>query len=328
MRETLLSPFRFGGNELYLTASSGLALSPVDGETPQTLLRNASASLHSAALRGNDQHKQYTPELNVKALKRLSVENGLRRALERDEFLVYYQPQVDTATEQIVGAEALVRWQHPKSGLLPPSEFIHVAEESGLIGAIGEWVMGAACVQNRHWQMSGLPPLSVSVNLSPRQFQRPNLVKHIEKLLNLSGLDPSYLELELTESSLMENTEVGIAALHQLKEMGVKLSIDDFGSGYSSLCYLRQLPIDYLKIDRSFVRDMTTNQKDAATVGSIIALARNFDLKVKAEGVETQDQLDALRRLNCDVIQGYWYGRPLPATNFRELLCKDLACVG
>jgi EAL domain-containing protein (putative c-di-GMP-specific phosphodiesterase class I) len=257
--------------------------------------------------------------MNERALKRLSLENSLRRALEREEFTVHYQPQVRADNEKITGMEALVRWQHPELGLVPPAEFIPIAEDTGLIAPLGEWVLRTACAQNSAWQKAGLEPLRVSVNLSLRQFQQTDLIEMVKRALLETGLNPGCLELELTESSMMHDAAHAIETLRQLREIGIKISIDDFGSGYSSLSYLKHLPIDVLKIDRLFVRDMTTDPNNAAIVMAIITLAHNLNLKAIAEGVETAEQWVLLRRLNCDEIQGYLFSKPLPAEAFERL---------
>jgi EAL domain-containing protein (putative c-di-GMP-specific phosphodiesterase class I) len=258
--------------------------------------------------------------MNAKALKRLTLETSLRRALERMEFVAYYQPRVDMSTGLVIGAEALVRWRHPDLGLVPPAEFIPLAEDTGLIVPLGEWVLRTACAQSKSWQESGFAPLSVAVNLSARQFQQQNLSDVVARILRETGLDSNYLELELTESSIMKDAESSVRTLGELKEMGVKIAIDDFGTGYSSLGYLKRLPIDMLKIDQSFVRDVTTDPDDAALVMAIIALAHNLRLRVTAEGVETEEQRAFLHLLRCDEWQGYLCSRPLPAEAFEELL--------
>jgi EAL domain-containing protein (putative c-di-GMP-specific phosphodiesterase class I) len=258
--------------------------------------------------------------MNERAMHRLAMENQLRWALEREEFRVYYQPQVNIDTGQITGMEALVRWQHPEMGLIAPAEFIPLAEDTGLIALIGEWVLKTACAQTKSWQDCGFNNLRVAVNLSPRQFQQPDLVLIIERMLAETGLDASCLELEVTESSVMKNAETAISTLGELKAMGIKISIDDFGSGYSSLSYLKHLPIDVLKIDQSFVRDMTSDPKDAAIVMAIIQLAHSLQLQVIAEGVESEEQLRFLRLLRCDAMQGFLFCRPLAVTAFEQFL--------
>lgn len=322
IQQSLKTPFAIEGHELYVTASIGVGLYPDDGTEAQMLLKNAGAALYRAKQQGGDNYQFYSADMNARAFKRLSLENKLRGALERSEFAVYYQAQINSDTQQIVGAEALVRWQHPELGLVSPAEFIPLAEDTGLIAPIGEWVLRTACAQNRSWKEMGLSPLRIAVNFSPRQFQQTDLVEMVGSALTESGLDPGCLELELTESSIMKNAEQTVATLHQLKEMGIKISIDDFGSGYSSLTYLKHLPLDTLKIDRSFVRDMTTDSNNAAIVMAIITLAHSLKLQVIAEGVETEDQSRFLRLLKCDEMQGYLFSRPLPAEAFERLLAE------
>lgn len=323
VQKMLKSPFHFGGHELYVTASTGVSLYPHDGQDLQVLLKNAGAALYRAKQQGGNNCQFYTPDMNARALQRLSLESKLQRALERDEFRVYYQSKVKTDTGRVVGTEALVRWQHPELGLISPAEFIPLAEDTGLIVPIGEWVLRAACAQASLWRRRGIDSLTVSVNLSPRQFEQPNLLEVVSSLLKEAGLEPDHLELELTESSLLKNPESAVTTLLGLKEIGVKVAIDDFGSGYSSLNYLKHLPIDVLKIDKSFVREMTIDPRDAAIVMTIISLAHSLELRVIAEGVETEEQLRFLRLLRCDEVQGYLFNKPLPAVEFERLLFEE-----
>jgi diguanylate cyclase (GGDEF)-like protein len=320
INEALGRPFTLDDHELFLTVSIGIALYPHDGEDAHALLKNAATALYRAKEQGGNNYQFYTADMNAKALKRLTLETSLRRALERMEFAAYYQPRVDMNTGLVIGAEALVRWRHPDLGLVPPAEFIPLAEDTGLIVPLGEWVLRTACAQSKSWQESGFAPLSVAVNLSARQFQQQNLSDVVARILRETGLDSHYLELELTESSIMKDAESSVRTLGELKEMGVKIAIDDFGTGYSSLGYLKRLPIDMLKIDQSFVRDVTTDPDDAALVMAIIALAHNLRLRVTAEGVETEEQRRFLHLLRCDEWQGYLCSRPLPAEAFEELL--------
>jgi EAL domain-containing protein (putative c-di-GMP-specific phosphodiesterase class I) len=266
--------------------------------------------------------------MNEESLERVRIESAMRNALDRNEFVLHYQPQVDLATGEIVGMEALIRWRHPELGMVPPGRFIGVAEDTGLIVPIGAWVMRAACAQNKAWQDAGLGRLRVAVNLSARQFGASDLVPGIEAVLRDTGLDPSCLELELTESLFMSDVTPAVDLLHRMKALGVKLSIDDFGTGYSSLSYLSRFPIDVLKIDRSFVADITHDANDAAIVASIIALAHNLRLSVIAEGVETAEQLDYLRQQGCDQMQGYYFSRPLPVHEFEQLLRRQRGRLG
>jgi diguanylate cyclase (GGDEF)-like protein/PAS domain S-box-containing protein len=323
--EVLKAPFRLDGHELYITASMGIGLYPNDGKDPQTLLKNAGAALNSVKAQGGNSYQFYTGSLNANAVEQLNLESGLRRALEREEFVLHYQPQVDIGSGRIVGVEALLRWQSPELGFVSPSDFISLAEKNGLIVPIGEWTLRTACLQNRLWQQEGLPPIRVSVNISPRQFDQPNLMATVSRILKESGLDPQYLEFELTEGSIMKNAERAIVTLHKLKEMKIQIAIDDFGSGYSSLSYLKRFPIDRLKIDRSFVSEATSDPTDAAIIMAIIALGQNLKLKVIAEGVETEEQLRFLRLLRCDEMQGYLFSKPLPAEALKQLIIEKNA---
>ena len=322
IRKTLLPPFNCGGHELYVTVGMGISLSSNDGNDCQTLLKNAGTALNRVRQKGGDAYQFYTNDMHEIAVKRLSLENSLRRALERDELVLHYQPKIDAQSGAFSGMEALVRWQHPKLGLVPPNDFIPIAEDTGLIIPLGEWVLRTACQQNMLWQRAGLPALRVSVNLSLRQFQQTNLVEIINQTLLKSGLKPEYLELELTESAIMKDTEQVIEKLHRLKELGIKISLDDFGSGYSSLSYLKTLPIDVLKIDRAFVRNITTDSRDVAIVKTIVTLANNLNLKTIVEGVETAEQSALVSGLGCNDLQGYFFSKPVPADSF-ELLLRE-----
>jgi diguanylate cyclase (GGDEF)-like protein/PAS domain S-box-containing protein len=318
--------FDVDGRELYVTCSIGIALYPKDGKDGQTLLKNADAALYRAKDMGRNNAQFYAAEMNLKAMERLVLENGLRHALERNEFLLHYQPQVDLRSGEINGMEALVRWQHPELGLVSPVSFIPVAEESGLIVALGEWVLRTACAQNKAWQRAGLKPISVAVNLSARQFRQPNLVEVVAGILRETELDPAHLELELTESLVMQNVEATIATLGRFKAMGIKLSIDDFGTGYSSLSYLKRFPIHTLKVDQSFVRDIITNPDDAAIAKAIISMAHDLQLRVIAEGVETEAQKTFLQQCRCDDMQGFFFSKPVPAEAF-EVLLRERVCL-
>ena len=322
INESLKLPFVIDDHELFITVSIGISLYPDDGADAPTLLKNADAALNRAREQGENNYQFYTADMNAKAMKRLTLENSLRWALERSEFEVYYQPVLDINTRKIVGMEALVRWHHPELGLVQPAEFIPLAEDTGMIVPIGEWVLRTACAQNKSWQAAGFAPLSLAVNLSVRQFQQQNLSEVIARILQETGLNAHDLELELTESSIMKNAESAVRTLGELKAMGVKIAIDDFGTGYSSLGYLKRLPIDTLKIDRSFVCDVTTDPDDAALVMAIITLAHNLRLKVIAEGVDSEEQLRFLHLLRCDEWQGYLFSKPLPVEAFEELLAQ------
>ncbi|MBD1894571.1 EAL domain-containing protein [Coleofasciculus sp. FACHB-129] len=319
-------PFHFEDVETYhdtslhIKASLGIALAPYDGEDAETLLKNADAAMYRAKQQGRNNYQLYTPALGAKALERLKLENRLYKALEREEFLLHYQPQVDLKTGQIVGMEALIRWQSPELGLIPPYQFIPLAEETGLISPIGEWVLRTACRQNRLWQSLGVPPIRIAVNLSGRQVQQPTLVKVVEQILAETELEPRYLELEITESIAMQDVEWTISVLQKLQELEIHISMDDFGTGYSSLSYLKHFPLNTLKIDRSFIRDLMTNTHDAAIIKAVMALGHGLNLKVIAEGVETVEQLDFLYSVQCDGLQGYLFSPPVPAEAATEIL--------
>jgi diguanylate cyclase (GGDEF)-like protein len=320
LHDALQPPFTIEGRELFVTASIGITLFPEDGGDAEGLLRNADTALHQAKAQGRNTYQFFAAEMNTRTLARLSLETDLRRALERQEFLLHYQPQVDARSGELLGMEALVRWQHPERGLVPPLDFIPLAEETGLILPLGEWVLRTACTQNRAWQEQGLPPLRVSVNLSGRQLKQADLAGTVGRVLAETKLAPACLELELTESILMESVEATLDILDVIRAMGISLAMDDFGTGFSSLSYLKRFPIDRLKIDYSFVRDLTRNPSDAALVRTIIAMGHNLGLKVIAEGVETEEQLVFLREHGCNEVQGYYFSRPVPAEAFTELL--------
>jgi EAL domain-containing protein (putative c-di-GMP-specific phosphodiesterase class I) len=261
--------------------------------------------------------------MNSKIAERLALENSLRHALERGEFVVHYQPQVNIETGRIVGVEALVRWQHPERGLVSPLEFIPVAEETGLIVPLGAWVLRTACAQNRAWQDAGLPPMRMAVNLSARQFQRRDLLDTVAAALAETGLPPQYLQLEITEGAAMQDVDLTLAILRELREAGVQISIDDFGTGHSSLSYLKRFPIDVVKIDQSFVQDLTVDPNDAAIASTIIVMAHALNLKVIAEGVETAEQLAFLRERDCDEMQGFLFSRPAPVPELDQMLRRN-----
>jgi len=313
-------PMNAGGNEVYVTASIGVALSATGMETVDELLKHADTAMYDAKQEGRNNYQLYSDAIHAKSSEKLSLETKLRRALEREEFVLAYQPQLDIRSGRIVGAEALIRWQSAELGLVAPNRFIPLAEETGLIVPIGEWVLRTACRQNRAWQDAGFAPIVLSVNLSPRQFRQKNLLETILDILDKSGLDARFLELEITETTVMHRAEEVTVMLARLDEIGVHLSIDDFGTGYSSLSYLKRFPVHKLKIDQSFVREITTDGDDAAIVGAIVAMARSLKLLVIAEGVETAQQLDFLISLGCDEYQGYLFSKPIPATDFARLL--------
>ncbi|MBM3395743.1 MAG: bifunctional diguanylate cyclase/phosphodiesterase [Betaproteobacteria bacterium] len=309
--EAVRRPFAIGGQEIFLSASIGVAMFPVDGDDPETLLRNAGAAMHFAKDQGRDSYQFYSRSMNASALEKLAMEGQLRRALDRQEFILHYQPKVDVVTGATHGVEALVRWRHPDLGMVPPNQFIPIAEQTGLIIPIGDWVLGEACRQAREWMQQGLAPMTVSVNIASPHF-RADLVASVMRALDTSGLDPSLLELEVTESMLMQNMEATLATLDRLKEMGLKLSLDDFGTGYSSLSYLKRFPLDTLKVDRSFIEDLPEDDEDAAITQAIIAMAHSLHLSVVAEGVETVEQLAFLQGHHCDLVQGFLFSKPVP----------------
>ncbi|HZX33649.1 MAG TPA: EAL domain-containing protein [Rhodocyclaceae bacterium] len=314
------APMPIDGQEVVVTASLGVALFPKDGESAEILLKNADAAMYRVKELGRNSVQFYAPEMNARMLQRLELESGLRRALERQEFVLHYQPKVELMHGQVVGAEALIRWRHPSLGMVSPADFISLAEESGLIIPIGEWVIEAACRQLRAWQLAGLSDLKMSVNLSARQFQQDDLVEVLTRVLRENELQAQYLEVEVTESAVMQDPERTIAILGRLKSLGLRISLDDFGTGYSSLSYLKAFPIDTLKIDQSFVRDITEDPEDMAIAFAVISLAHSLKHYVIAEGVETESQLNVLRRHRCDQVQGYFFSRPLPAEEFAQLV--------
>ncbi|MGA2337559.1 MAG: EAL domain-containing protein [Terriglobales bacterium] len=304
------------GHLLSISCSLGISVFPDNGREPETLLKNADAAMYCAKEQGRNNFQFFTQEMNVQAVERMTLENSLRVALERNELFLVYQPQMDIATGQITGAEALLRWQHPVLGLVPPDKFIPIAENSGLIIPIGEWVLKTACVQARQWQDEGLPAIPVAVNVSAIQLRHNRFLQVVEKVLDEAGLRSQYLELELTEGLLFSNADLTLSLLQELSEMGLKLSIDDFGTGYSSLSYLRHFPVCKLKIDRSFVQAMTVNSDDAAITSTIINMGKSLNLTVIAEGVENEEQMSFLRDHGCDEIQGYYFSRPLAVADF------------
>ena len=318
----IAQPMKLSGLELHASASIGISIYPNDGGNGETLLQHADAAMYQAKKGGRNAYRLFTPEMNAFARERLELENGLRRALVQHEFVLHYQPKVDVRTGSIDSAEALIRWQHPTRGLVAPNDFIPLAEETGLIMPIGEWVLNEACRQAQSWRASGLRPLRVAVNLSAQQFRQKKLVDVVSAALRTAGLEARYLELELTESTVMHDAEQSIEILRELSALGVRISVDDFGTGYSSLSYLRRLPLDKLKIDRTFIRELATSRDDAAIVRAIVSLAHNLRIKVIAEGVETPDQLVYLREAGCDQYQGYHYSAPIPNDAFVTMMHK------
>ena len=316
-------PFRLGNQEVYVTTSIGISLFPFNGENSNTILGNAGAALYRAKKQGGNNHQFYAADMNSLARRRLELETGMRRAIENQEFVTYYQPVVNLASGEVVGSEALVRWRHPELGLLSPGRFIGLAEDTGLILAIAEFVLCAACARTRAWQERGFGRLRIAVNISARHFQQKNFLERLEEILGETRLDPGCLELELTETSIMENTDSAVKLLAQIRKLGVTVAIDDFGTGYSSLSYLKCLPIDTVKLDRLFVMGATTDPDDAALVMAIVTLAHNLRLRVIAEGVETEEQVDFLRLLRCDEAQGFLFGEPMPAKAFESSIAID-----
>jgi diguanylate cyclase (GGDEF)-like protein/PAS domain S-box-containing protein len=322
--ERMAEPFEIDHHKLSISLSIGIAVYPDDGKDFETLLRQSDTALYHAKESGRNTHRFHTDQMNIDAVEHLRIRNGLRHALEHGEFVLHYQPQISLATGAIIGAEALIRWNHPELGMVPPGRFISVAEDSGLIVPIGDWVLREACRQAVAWHKAGLPELLIAVNLSAVQFKRGDVEKSVTQALELSGLNPALLELELTESILIKDTEKVLATVRTLKSLGVKLSIDDFGTGYSSLSYLKRFDVDKLKIDQSFVRDMVNDPSDAAIVRAIIQMAKSLNLTTIAEGVEDEHQLALLRLQHCDEAQGYHFARPMPADEFENFVLKSL----
>ena len=321
IRELIRRPFNLEGREVVLTASIGIAVYPDDGESADALLKTADTAMYHAKDEGRDNCKFYSASLTRQAMQRLNLETNLRLALERDEFFLVYQPQLDLESGRIRSVEALIRWNHPEQGLIPPMEFIPLAEENGLIVPIGEWVLRTACAQAARWHASG-HPLRVAVNLSPMQFKNPNLLNSVTDIL-AGGLAPEWLELEVTEGALMDDCDTTLATLHALRKAGVQLSLDDFGTGYSSMSYLTRLPLNMIKVDQSFVRGLPDDGDSLAIVRAIVSLAKNLGFSVTAEGVETLEQARILHSLSCETLQGYYFSKPVPASSITALLDKQ-----
>ena len=313
-------PIRLDGVDLHTSASIGIAMFPADGKSAEALIANADAAMYCAKQRGRNNIQCYAEGMNSATQERVKLESDLHQALSLKQLELHYQPKVDTKTGLIHGVEALARWRHPQRGLVPPGEFIPLAESCGLIDGIGEWVVRESCRQARAWQLEGLPPLRVAVNLSAFQFRHGNLLQMIREALQAAQLEPRFLEVEITESALMSDPEESVTILEQLSRMGVVVSVDDFGTGYSSMSYLRRFPIDKLKIDRGFIAELISRADDASIVRAIVSLAHSLRLKVVAEGVETSEQLNVLRSLGCDQYQGFWFSPAVPATQFAALL--------
>jgi diguanylate cyclase (GGDEF)-like protein len=318
--DALSHPFDLEGQEVVVTASAGITLAPADGDDVDTLLRNADAAMSYAKLRGRSNFQFYRASMSEVRRKDLRMETDLRAALERDELLLHYQPKVELAGGRITGFEALVRWQHPTVGLIPPNDFLPVAEEGGLIVALGELVLRTACVQGRRWRDAGLPPMRVSVNFSAHQFRTEEIADTVDRVLRETPLSPRFLDVEITESTMMENQGIALRSLQRMKGIGVTVSLDDFGTGYSSLSYLKGFPVDAIKIDRSFIQDITRDPDSATITAAIISMAHTLNLRVIAEAVETEEQLAILRSCKCDEIQGFLFSRPVPAEEATALV--------
>ena len=324
--DTLAQPIRLSTQEVFVSASIGIVLYPRDGNNLDTLLRNADVAMYNAKAEGRNRHAFYRESMREATAQRLSLEHDLRRAIEAEQFVLHYQPQIDVTTGAVVGVEALVRWNHPTLGLLPPSEFIPVAEEAGLIMAIWEWVFVTALIQHNDWVQDGLPPIAVGVNLSSVQFADAALAARVQEIAQVVGVPLDCIELEITESALMGDFDTALATLNALREMGVAIAIDDFGTGYSSLSYLRRLPLRKLKLDIAFIRDAVESDEAAAIVAAIISIANSLKLDVVAEGVETQAQCDFLVESGCTTMQGYLLSRPVTGQAIAELLRGGRSC--
>jgi diguanylate cyclase (GGDEF)-like protein len=317
---SLAAPHFIGKHELHIDGSIGISVYPLDGEDAETLIKNADMAMYHAKENGRNNFQYFAAEMNVKIVERQSLEVGLRRALERGEFLLHYQPKVNLGTGEITSVEALIRWQRPDQGLVPPAQFVPVAEDSGLILPIGRWVLREACRQARAWQDAGLSPLSMAVNVSAAEFRQKDFFESVRTILKETGLEGRYLELELTESVLMNDAKFTASVLQKLKGMGIRIAVDDFGTGYSSLSYLREFPIDILKIDRTFVNQITSDSGDSTIVNAIVSMGRSLKHLVVAEGIETNEQRTYLQAHHCEQGQGYLFSRPLPAAQFAVLL--------
>jgi len=321
--ESFATPFALDGYEVFISTSIGVAIFPVDGDDLETLLKNADVAMYQAKQKGRNRIELYADAMSARAVRRLTLENHLRKAMEAGQFELWYQPIANLKTGRIESAEALIRWQHPELGWVPPGEFIPVCEESGLIVPMGEWILRTVCAQNVAWQREGLTPIPVAINISGQQLRSDATVELVRQVLETTGLSPQHLILELTESILMQGEGEASTALQALARLGVGLAIDDFGTGYSSLSYLKHFPVNTVKIDKSFVLEVTSDADDAAITSAIIAMGSALGLKVIAEGVERQDQVAFLREQGCDAIQGYLVGYPLAAPEFRECLVEN-----
>ncbi|MEK7323194.1 MAG: bifunctional diguanylate cyclase/phosphodiesterase [Pseudomonadota bacterium] len=317
---SLAKPCTIANQEIFLTSSIGIAVFPDDGEDLDTLIKHADIAMSHAKQQGKNTYQFYSAEINARSERRLSLETQLHKAVARGEISLHYQPKVNISNGAIIGAEALMRWNHSEFGMIPPLEFIPIAEDSGLITELGAWALHTASTRCKQWQAGGLGALCISVNVSSQQFRQDGLIRIIRDSLTQAKLDPRYLVIELTESMIMANPTESVAALREIKEMGLKLSVDDFGTGYSSLSYLKRFPLDELKVDCSFIKDIPDDADDAAITATIITLAHSLGLSVVAEGVETEAQLQFLKNVYCDEFQGYYFSKPLPEAEFVALL--------
>jgi len=318
--QVLREPHQIKKHELHITASIGIVTYPDDGTDAETLLKKADIAMYHAKDTGRDSYQFFKSEMNLRAMERQSLEDNLRHAIERHELALHYQPKINLTTGTIIGVEALIRWCHPQRGFVPPGQFIAIAEDCGLIVAIGRWVLREACHQARVWQVAGLPSMCVAINISAVELRAPGFASGVRTILRETNLEPRYLELELTETVLMEDSRSVADVLKELKDIGVLLALDDFGTGYSSLSYLKRFPIDALKIDQSFVRDLSTDEDDAGIVTAVIGMGKSLHMRVVAEGVETREQLAMLQEYGCPQAQGYYFSRPVPAVEFGHLL--------
>jgi EAL domain-containing protein (putative c-di-GMP-specific phosphodiesterase class I) len=321
--DELESPFRLSGRQVFATVSVGIALSS-SGNTPEELLRNADTAMYHAKAEGKARFAVFDQGMRERAVARLEIETGLRKAIDNQQLVLHYQPQVCVSSQQITGYEALVRWNHPELGMRPPSEFVPVAEESDLIVLLGRWVLKEACKQMAEWHKRFVfdPPLTISVNITPRHLNDAGIVQDVERVLSETGLDPKYLKLEVTESSVMQNPETALATLRRLKLMGIGLEIDDFGTGYSSLSYLQRLPFDTVKIDRSFIRELGVGAESSEIIRTIVELAHSLKMEVVAEGVETEDQFQKVTSLGCEYVQGYYFAKSAAAQTTQTLMAE------
>jgi len=322
VRDVIKQPWYIDEHRFYITACIGMAFYPEDGESSDSLFKNAFSAMQKAKRKGRDNYELYDPSMNARLLEQLNLDSSMHHALDNGEFSIHYQPQIDTESKEIIGCEALIRWNHPELGMISPLKFIPISEANGLIILIGRWVLYTACMQNKLWQDAGFKPIYVSVNLSAVQLIQEDFIDMVSGILSETGLSPEYLELEITESVAVKNHEYITSILEKLKKMGIRIALDDFGTGYSSLNYLKNFAITTLKIDRSFIYDINENPKNAAIVSTILAMGRNLKLNVTAEGVETKEQYEALKNRGCKIIQGYYFSKPLPQNEFEKLWLK------